>query len=409
MNNNSYFVCFFGLCWNLAATHVDASSIMTAFEAKINATHANIEQAEIQKSSFLGSLTSWIDSAELRAGTDNQVNSSKKYALRLRPKSGGHRLAERSLRQLNKDSLLLNYKITLNAELKNIYMQMIQILRQQFITDSAYRLRNLSQIKLNYHKGLVQSASFSAAKLQQAELNATKSEAISSINNEVFKSMLKNYGYEEYSNLTTTGWEQWGIPFEKLEPLLKKNLKELEANENLLFSNELLNLEIARTLMQEARKERSLALGFVEVEYDDLSAVMGYSIGINLPLGGGASSMARRDLSYRRLQMEVAQKKLDFESKRKVDEIEVQRLIMLWKAAKLEIDEIQKRLHTAKKMLGTDLVLDLEQKLIEEKQEIQNIYFDILEHHITFLSHSGELSTQPPKNWLHKELSTSKD
>jgi len=345
-------------------------------------------------------LSIWINEAELRlkADTDNQLA----YALRVRPKFGGERLAEKALAGLNDRQMALAYESAFNDALKARYIRLIDILEQRVQTDYMVERLSLVNIRMSLLRSLVQTTDFSPNELQEVELEHDELEALADLNLVQYRTMINDLGLAGENDLKlSSSYQNWLLPIASIEKIIADDAAGYDYGRNYTVRNNQLALFIVQEELRLMTKKNRSPINFFEVEYTNNDAIdVDVTLGIKLPLGGKPANISRRkiDIMVAKTELLTSEKRVGTSLARKRSSL--QQLSWRFDTDNRILENIDTRLSRIPAMDITRISLELKQERLSRKKRLQEVHIQAVRNFIEYLHIVSKLSAQPLRNWM---------
>ena len=199
----------------------------------------------------------WLEEAEFRYSGSDQDDQS--YALRVRPKFGAQRSAERNIFQLQAAQHGLSFELVLNDEVKYRYLNLIELTAFHLEVDYLNEQANLSEDAAKIYRSLAQTKEFDFEDLQEAELDyqhfsQQRSLHANRLNRLLRQLELANQGQ---SSILLDQWFERVASVPELYDIAALNMQESETSTpGLLVREEHLNLQLAQENLRLERSEK---------------------------------------------------------------------------------------------------------------------------------------------------------
>lgn len=343
-------------------------------------------------------LPAWLNEAELRLS--GETNNQSAYSLRIRPKSGGERSAEKVIGDLKNKKRLLDYEAALNDALFERYTALLDVAGQRLQADHLSKRLALSAAETKRLRNLVQTTKFSPEALQRAELEHTKLKKEHDISRKRLDAALAGLGLGMSRHSPFSA--DWLLSVSRIEDLISGDDAIPDTGEtNHQIRRARVELRLAKEELQRTVRKNKSLINFFEVEYtNQRPSDVGATLGFSLPLGGRPRNVSKRELDVAEARTALRAEELEIRKRLKEKKTMLELSFESYRANEDILADIEERLSRLAQGGESRLIPDLEGESLSQSKKIQDIHLRTLRLYIGYLHTKGQLAGRPLRNWL---------
>lgn len=382
------------------STHLYAFDIQNLGVTKLKKTILQFENQLAQSNNSLPStklvgIDAWIDDSSLNWSNSNIENfKEQKLSFELKLKNSEQIRTEQQI--LNMGQTRVNLKLTTQLEkrLNYVYSSFIDYIEETQHAELLEEQRRLANAELNSWKLQVNSNTFRADKLQQADLTLDGIWAEQLENNATLKhyTPIKNTQKQLLTNLISL--PQMIIIADDIAK------KETYQQYSLQIRKSTLSATMFDKQRQREEAQKRISLNSLKLEYDKKDNNVGVSIGVSMPITKNNYESILQAQQQHYINMDAQNVVTEVSQLLKEKKFELLKLQNHWSSNQKLLYRIKQKIKQLSDSNDIELHIALKKKYLQTKIRQQSTYTSALRKYIDYLNTAGMLSAKPYRNWI---------
>ena len=349
----------------------------------------NQTMATSTEEGFLHDVRGWVDATELRLSAENDDDSRRSIALRVKLKSAPQRSVEQDMLHLMRQQHELNRQQVLNSRLQTVYTQLLELIAEQEQLEHLQLESALHASAITYYREQVQSSDFHPENLLDSELEHEQIRFQIELQVRRIDALAKSINFQtKVPRLSLT--EE--MMLELVNPLSDQTSFEVERAQ--------LDLILQQKKLRHEQSSEQFALTALQLSQEfahDKDSVTGVRVDLQIPFAGPAYSSSVRyqevaEATYRLHQLNQKETLKGTQLLRKMEQKQVAIL-----ASERLTKNIKKRIRNA---TNVRLILKLREQNLQHVKNIMLLRQDMRTLYIDLLAHYSMFGRQLDTNWL---------
>mgnify|MGYP001052819952 CR=1 FL=1 len=338
---------------------------------------------------FLNDMRGWIDGTELRLSADNDDDSKRSIALRVKLKSAPQRSVEQDILQLMRQQHELSRQQVLNSRLQTAYSQLFQLIAEQEQLEHLQLESALQSSAITYYREQVQSSDFHPENLLDSELEHEQLRFQIELQVRRINALAKSINF--HATVPSLGLT---------EAMMLELVSRLDSQTSIEVERAQLDLLLQQKKLRHEQSSQQFALTAVQLSQDyiqEKDSVTGIRVDLQIPFSGPAynSSVRQQDVSEATYRLHQLNQSETLKASQLVRKMEQKQVAIL--ASERLAKNIDKRIRSA---TNARLILKLRQQHLQQLKNIMLIRQDMRTLYIELLAHYSLLGRQLDTNWL---------
>ena len=352
-------------------------------------------QADNPDSNQLSGLDAWINKSEINWGnSDLDDFEDQKLSYEIQLKNREQINTEQAILDLGRVKAQLKRSSYLDKKLQYRYASFIDLLEQEKQQQLLQQKHALVNSDLNHWKLKINSDTFRADKLQQADLSL----------DQVWGEMLENGGtLERLRNDPANIVVGNTLSIHQMLKIEQQILKSGEYQQhNLRIQKAEMDIQLANNEQQRHEAQQKLSLGSFKLEYDNKDDDFGVSVGIKMPVTKNSFDSLQEKQAVYYANLDAKNTRFEIEDQLREKQNLLYQLQHQWLSSQQVLQKMNTRIKRLSTSTNIDLLLDLKAQRLDVLKRQNRVSVQALRQYISFLNTAGMLSAKPYRNWLLK-------
>jgi hypothetical protein len=279
----------------------------------------------------------------------------------------------------------------LNEALKTRYEQLLDLLTEQSLVDRLEREIELTESEVRLQRNLVYTKDFRPDDLLQSELRTEQLQKRVRLHRKRLQDLRERLRINKVPESIVTIDDMLAAVAVGSERPPGNNVQAAKVE-----------LEMAQQQRRLDRARRGLSLNLLELKYeraDRKDDVLGVTVGIRIPFGGGFTDSRRAyDVADAIGALHKQQHTQQLGAITESDMLQWQKAEA--DAVKATLEGVEQRIKSAMDSGSAEMLLALQRRQLEEEGKLADIRYQALRRFINYLGITGQLAEAPLRNWL---------